>query len=160
MKFKTAIIFFALSSALFISGCAQKIKPTDICKYKISTSDLSQSGAFDYIDFYDFAIEVSKENNFQPPMKYDKEHGSLVFGDEEVDTMPGLKMIVFMWLDNQHSESAENVCMNYQIIEIDGEPVTEGIADGAIFKFKKELEQKYTERLTEMRRIYDKYQQN
>ena len=56
---------------------------------------------FDTVEFLDLAIEVAKEKHFPPPMEYDKNNGKLMFGHEDVDTMPGHKMVVYMWTDDK-----------------------------------------------------------
>lgn len=160
MKTKKIIFYTLIFAVVLISGCAPKVKPTDICKYDIPISKIYFGEEFDFIDFFDLAIEIAKDNHFQPPMEYDKNEGLLVFGNEEVDTMPGLKMVVYMWLGNSPSGTIDNVCINSQILEVKGSSLTEGTSKEAILTFKEALERKYSEKLENIKRLRKKYQTN
>ncbi len=159
MKFNKLILGITLFSIILISGCVPAIKPTDVCEFSIPVSQLYSNKDFDYIDFFDFSIDIARENDFQPIWEYDKDRGLIVFGNYKVLTMPGLKMIVYMWVDDPSSGSSDNVCINYQILDVES-ALSHGMAKEAILNFKSELEQKYSERIEDMKRIYKKYQTN
>ncbi len=153
-EIQTKILSLALLSIIFMSGCAPHIKPTDVCNFDIPVSQLHSNENFDYIDFFDFSIDIAKENGFQPPMKYDKDAGLIVFGSKKMHSMPGLKMIVYMWVD----EASENVCMNYHILHVEGTALSDGIARENMLNFKNDLEEGYALRIENMERIFKKYQ--
>lgn len=155
MKFRLLQLGLAFS-LITLSACAPTIKPTDSCKIDIPVTEFSSNNNFDYIDFFDFSVDVAKENNFQPPMLYDKEKGLIVFGNEEILEMPGLKMVVYMWVDNP--QSVDEICINSQLLDTRAGTVTEGMANESLLNFKEELISGYNQRIDDMERIYKKYQ--
>ena len=147
-------------AVLLVSGCSPKLKPTDNCRYNIHVSDLYSVEDFNYIDFFDLAVEVSKDHNFPPPMKYDKSDGLLVFGHEDVDTMPGHKMVVYMWVDSPFQVMTENVCLNFQILDVRGSYLTDSTTAPIMIDFINDLEDKYKKYIEDTKRIMEKYQVN
>lgn len=160
MNINKITLFVAALAVLLVSGCSPKLKPTDNCRYNIHVSDLYSVEDFNYIDFFDIAVEVSKEHNFPPPMKYDRSDGILVFGHEDVDTMPGHKVVVYMWVDNPSQGMTENVCINFQILDVRASYLTDSSTGQIINDFTSELEKKYTEHIENTNRIMEKYQVN
>jgi hypothetical protein len=160
MKLTKSILCISLFYIIFISGCIHRIKPTDVCEVNIPVSQLYSNDDFDYIDFFDFSIDIARENNFQPVWDYDKDRKLIVFGNDNIDTMPGHKMVVYMWVENPYSGSVDNICINYYILKVKGSVISDGIAKDTILNFKDELEHKYSERIEDMKRIYKKYQTN
>jgi hypothetical protein len=160
MKFTDIYYLFAIACLLLLPGCGSKAVPTDVCKYQISVSDLDTGGEIDAIEFFDLAIEVSKDHMFPPPMKYDKNVGMLVFGHEDVDTMPGLKLVVYMWAPNGDLSAVQNICVNSQALETREGPVTENNAAEIVSTFVADLENRYREKEENKRRLINKYNVN
>jgi hypothetical protein len=160
MKLKKLILCISLFSIILISSCVSSIKPTDVCEFNIPVSQLYANEDFNYVDFFDFSIDIARENNFQPVWEYDKDRELIVFGNSKIVSMPGLKMVVYMWVENPSSGSVDNICINYQLLPVRESAISHGIAKEAMFNFKNELEQKYSERIEDMKRIYKKYQTN
>lgn len=159
---RSGIVFslIALFSALIFVGCATKIAPTNVCKYKIEVSEIGAENGIDAIDFFDMAIDVAKEHRFPPPMTYDKNVGMLVFGHEDVSTMPGLKMVVYMWVPNEDLSATENICINTQQLESRETLISESMAAEKVANFTNDLEDRYKEKLENTERLMRKFNLN
>jgi len=160
MKFTDIYKLFVFVFLLLLPGCGSKVVPTDVCKYQISVSDLDADKEIDVIDFFDLAIEVSKDHMFPPPMKYDKNVGMLVFGHEDVNTMPGLKLVIYMWIPDGDLSAVQSICMNTQSLETREGPVTENNAADIVSNFVDELENRYREKEENKKRLIKKYNVN
>ena len=159
MKNSITLIFIFLLIIL-LSGCAKKIEPTDICKFKIPVSSFETGQNFDYIDFFDVAIEEAKDHSFPPPMQYDKRQGLLVFGHKDVETMPGHKMVVYVWSDSSSNQPGGDLCINYQILDVKGSFLTETSSDRIIIDYMDELKNRYKTKIEDTNRLMKKYQMN
>lgn len=157
-KVLNLVLLFAF--LLLFSGCASKVRPTDVCKYPIPISELGSGSDFDAVEFFDLAIEVAKEHKFAPPMKYDHGTGLLVFGHEDVETMPGLKMVTYMWVDSQVADMVENVCVNIQLLDVKASSLDPVTAGRVIEEFEDDLKQAYQDKIENNKRIMEKYNVN
>lgn len=160
MNINKTTFFVAALAVLLVSGCSPTLKPTDNCRHNIHVSDLYSAEDFNYIDFFDIAVEVSKDHNFPPPMQYDRSEGILVFGHEDVDTMPGHKIVVYVWADNPSQGLTENVCINFQILDVRGSYLTDSSTEQIITDFTSDLLKQYSEHIENTKRIMEKYQVN
>lgn len=161
MKIFRNPIFIAFCLLIIIlSGCAQKIEPTDNCKFKIPVSSFEGGKNLDYVDFFDVAIEEAKNHSFPPPMQYDKRQGLLIFGHEDVETMPGQKMVVYVWSNSSNNRPEGDICINYQILEVKGSYLTETSSDQITLKYMDKLKNRYKTKIEETKRLMEKYQMN
>ena len=153
-------LLLVLAFFILLTACSSKVKPTDVCKYPIPISELYPSAQFDPTEFYDLAIEVASEHNFAPPMKYDKSVGLLVFGHEDVETMPGLKMVTYMWLDTPVEDMVEHVCVNIQILDVKASSLNPVTAGEIVEQFQEDLKKAYVEKMRNNERLMEKYNVN
>lgn len=145
---------------LFLPGCASKTKPTDVCWHPIAVSEKFSEKSIDATDYFDLAVEVAKDHHFPPPMKYDKNNGVLIFGHEKIKTMPGEKMVVYMWVPNKEVYFAQDICVNTHILDVKGSALNKSVSTQIISNFVDDLNRRYQAKIDNNRRIMNKYNVN
>jgi len=145
---------------LILSGCASKTKPTDDCWYPISVSDNFSDNSIDATEYFDLAVEVAKDHHFPPPMLYDKNNGLLIFGHEKIKTMPGEKMVVYMWVPDKQVYAARNLCVNTQILDVKGSALNKSASSHIVSNFVNDLNRRYQAKLDNNKAIMERYNVN
>ncbi len=159
MFHRKTILLALILVTLITSGCGMfRPKPTEICQNKIEIKDLGPIDEFDKIDFLELAIEVAKDKHFQPPTRYDKArgvegaNGIVVFGRKDWDRMPGIPMIIYLFV---RDDSSEEICINafpYRKNEM-----METRIRIIIDEYKEELINQYKQRQEEKKYLLNKY---